>query len=106
MVERSARTGLVVRRKDARASLRPSRPARQPKPTRRQTVLYGIVIYAVARLPWDRRFQEGVITLAIALAAAKSILQEGAVQSFKGVSALTERNYLRNELEHLHRPAD
>ena len=69
---------------------------------RRQTVLYGIALYALTRLPFDRRFQRDVITLAIGLAAARGIIQEGVLRSFKDLSVLTERNYLREKRQQLH----
>jgi hypothetical protein len=78
------------------------RPARQSKPANRKTVLYGVVLYALARVPFDRHFQQEVITLAIGLAAAKNILQVGALESFKALSAWTERNYLREKRAELH----
>jgi hypothetical protein len=69
----------------------PTRPARPAKPNRK-TVLAGIAVYAIARLPMDRRFQQSVILLAIGLAAAKRIMQESTLREFKVVSAFTERN--------------
>jgi hypothetical protein len=57
-------------------------------------------MYALARLPWDRRFQANVIALALGLAAAKNIMQKGTVQEFKSLSAWTERNYLREKRVH------
>jgi len=77
-----------------------TQPAPRSMPTHRKRVLTGIAVYAIGRLPMDRRFQRTVILAAIALAAAKRILQQDATQSFKRLSAWTERNY-RREREHL-----
>jgi hypothetical protein len=94
-VERLTRADSVAQGKDARASLRPTRPRRQSKPARRQTVQYGIALYALTRLPFDRRFQREVITLAIGLAAAKGIMHEGVQRTFNDRSVWPERNDLR-----------
>jgi hypothetical protein len=64
--------------------------------------LAEIALYALVRASFDRRFLREVITLAIGLAAAKNILQEGVLESFKGLSAWTEHNYLREKRAELH----
>ena len=85
---------------DASASLDATGPARGAKLTTRQTIMYGIAAYALARLPFDRRFQTNVIMWAIKLAVAKSILQTGTKDTVVGV----ERYYLRVEPGSLHMP--
>ena len=82
---------------DARAALPPTGAAQQADPTRRM-VWYGVAAYAVARLAWDRRFEVGVIMLAITLAVAQSALKAGAKDLIVGV----ERYYLHVEPRHLH----
>ena len=99
-VERVTRADPVALGEDAGASLRPSGSARQQRPATSQTVLYAIAAYAVARLPFDRRFLTDVITLALGLAAVKSILQKGAVDVGRGV----ERYYFHVEPGHLLHP--
>lgn len=101
-VEQLTRAGPVARGEGCQCFAAPHPPRRQSRPATRKTVVYVIVLYGLTRLPFDRRFQREVITLAIGLAAAKSIMQEGVLRSFKGLSAFTERNYLREKRQQLH----
>ena len=73
----------------------PSTGARPPGPASRQNVLKLVGLAAVARLPWDRRFQVQVITLAIGLAAAAKITREGQTTSFARIAAWDKQRNLR-----------
>lgn len=81
--------------------MRPTRPARQPRLMRRQNVLAGIALYAIARLPFDRRFLVNVITLAIALGAAKELSKESAHHSVERLRSWAESNYQREQRQQL-----
>ena len=73
----------------------PNAQARPPGPASRQNVMKLVGLATVARLPWDRRFQVQVITLAIALAAAARIAREGQTTSFARISAWDKQRNLR-----------
>ncbi len=63
-------------------SASPSEPA-QPAPGsgRRKRVARTIMVAWVARLPWERRFQQRVILFAIAVGAARGLARQGQVRA-------------------------
>jgi len=73
----------------------PGAQARPAGPASRQNVIKFVGLAAVARLPWDRRFQVQVITLAIGLAAAARIAREGQTTSFARIAAWDKQRNLR-----------
>lgn len=53
-------------------------PARQAPPAaRRKRVARTVLLAWAARLPWDSRFQQRVILLAIAVGAARGLARDG-----------------------------
>jgi len=96
--EQLNRADLVAQRR-AGGSLRPTGSASQASPATRQMVVYGIAAYALARLPFDRRFQTNVITWVLGLAVGKSAVRAATRNLIVG----TERYYLHVKPGWLHR---
>jgi|SRR5438046_7780361 len=68
----------------------PPGPRRRQARATRQMVASGIAAYALARLPFDRRFQANVIMWVLGLAVGKSAVKAAARNLIVG----TERYYL------------
>jgi hypothetical protein len=57
--------------------------------------MLGIGLVTVARLPWDRRFQQHVIMFALVSAAVAGLMRDNSRASLSRLSAFDQRNYLR-----------